>query len=136
MSDLKIRRLTENDYETLCQYWKFWRFPAPSREMLPQDIGDSIAVILEKEIVCAGFLYATTSKIYWLEFIVSSPNVKDRKVRKNALGLLIDAISQLAKQSGAKTIYSSLKNDNLINHYLDCGYVKGSVNCTEMIKIL
>ena len=130
------RRLTETDYPILCDYWKFWRFPPPTRDMLPSDIGDSVAVIFNNQIACAGFLYATTSKIYWMEFIVSNPNIKDRKVRKEALGLLIRGISYMAEQSEAKTIYSSLKNDSLISHYLDCGFIKGSSNCQEMIKNL
>ena len=132
-----IRNTTKNDYPTLCEYWKWFRFPAPPLEMLPNDGEDGIVVSFGNEIVCAGFLYATSSKsLFWCEFIVSNPKVKDRKVRKQAIKLLINSISELAKQMGAKAIFTSLKNENLLQHYKDCGYTVNTTTAIEMTKIL
>jgi hypothetical protein len=44
------------------------------------------------------------------------------------------SLEELAKINGKKYIYSSLKNESLINAYMDCGFVKGSSNTQEMIK--
>jgi len=132
---LKIRNLKEEDYPTLVEFWKFWRFPAPTRDMLPNDLRYSVAVTIDEVIVCAGFLYVTPSSFCWFEFVISNPNVKDKKVRKESLSLLINTATELAKKMGFKIIYSSLNNPNLINTYLDCGFIKGS-KAIEMIKNL
>ena len=56
--------------------------------------------------------------------------------RKEAIHLLIMNLEELAKINGKKYIYSSLKNESLINAYMDCGFVKGSSNTQEMMKRL
>lgn len=133
---MEYRLTTKEDYPELLEWWKWFRFPAPSIDMLPNGLKDGI-IIRQNEInICAAFIYRTPSNICWMEFVVSNPTVKDRKLRKEALSLLIEVISQLAKKMGFKLVYSSIKNESLINHYLDNGFVKGSINCTEMIKIL
>jgi hypothetical protein len=132
---LTLRNLEEKDYETLLEYWKFWRFPAPTRGMLPKDLSYSFAVIYEGNILSAGFLYVTPSEIAWLEFIISNPKIKDKEIRSNALYLLIDTICQVAKNMGFKSMFTSVKNENLIKKYADCGFIKGSTSI-EMIKIL
>lgn len=132
-----IRNTDENDYKTLCEYWKFWRFPAPPIEMLPNNGRDGIIVSFNGDIVCAGFLYATSSSsLFWCEYIVSNPNVKDKIIRKESIKILINTISEMAKNMGAKMIFTSLKNQNLVNSYKDCGYLMGSSNTIEMIKLI
>ena len=132
---LTLRNLEEKDYETLCEYWKWWKFPAPTRGMLPKDLSYSFAVIYEDNILSAGFLYVTPSEIAWLEFIISNPHIKDRIIRQDALYLLIDTICSVAKNMGFKSMFTSVKNENLIHRYLNCGFVKGTTSI-EMIKIL
>lgn len=132
---LKVRNLLEEEYISLCEFWKFWRFPAPKREMLPNDFKYSVAVTNEENIVCAGFLYITPSAFCFIEFIVSNPSVRDRIIRREALILLIDTISSLATKMGFKLMFTFVKNENLINKYLECGFVKGSASI-EMIKKL
>ena len=133
---MQYRLTTIEDYPELVTWWKWFRFEPPTIEMLPNKLKDGIIISQNGSNICSGFLYRTPSNMCWLEFIVSNPNVKDRELRKEALSLLIDVISQLAKKMGFSIVYSSLKNESLINHYLDNGFVKGSLNCTEMIKIL
>ena len=128
-----IRNINEEDYSTLCEYWKFWKFPPPSRDMLPKDLRYSIAIIYEGKIVCAGFLYATPSSFCWVEFIVSSPYIKDKKMRTDIITLQINSLISLAKKIGFKAIFSSIKHEGLIKHYKNCGFIEGSTNSTEMI---
>jgi hypothetical protein len=82
--------------------------------------------------ICAGFLFFTNSKICWLEFIVSSNTYKE-KDRPEAIQTVITELTDLARRKGFKTVFTSLKNENLINHYEQCGYIKGSKGTTEMI---
>ena len=36
-NQLKFRSLTEDDYSTICKWWKWWRWPVIPRHVLPDD---------------------------------------------------------------------------------------------------
>jgi hypothetical protein len=128
---MNYRALTSNDYGMLCEWWSFWRFAAPPQHAL----STSGIIVFEGDIpVCAGFLYGTNSSFCLIEFIVSNPNVKDKELRSNAMEYLINSLCDIGKQSGFYLVFSSLKNQNLINKYKDCGFTEGSNNCVELIK--
>jgi hypothetical protein len=61
---------------------------------------------------------------------------RHKENRKKAIELLILTLEELAKISGKKYIYSSLKNESLINAYVECGFNKGTSNSQEMIKVI
>jgi len=132
---MKTRFTTPEDYPELVTWWKWFRFPAPAPDMLPNNLKDGIMISINGENICAGFIYRTPSSFAWLEFIVSNPAIKDKSIRKESLELLINTITEMAKKLGFKLIFTSVKNENLINKYTDCGYVKGS-HSYEMVKIL
>ena len=132
---MKSRWISNDDYSILVEWWKFWRFFPPTQDILPNNGLSGLVITDENDnMICAGFLYATNSPIAWIEFIVSNPNVKDKKVRKESLTFLIQELTNLAKENNFKVIYSSLKNENLMNKYLECGFKKAGTNTTEMIK--
>lgn len=131
----KIRFLEENDYQELLSWWSFWRFPAPARETLPDNGLCGIVIYKEGINICAGFLYFTNSKICWLEFIVSNPEYRS-KDRTEAIQILINELSEIAKEKGFKVMFTTLKNPNLIKHYEKCGYSMGSTGTCEMVKVL
>ena len=85
--------------------------------------------------ICAGYIYFTNSKAVWIEFIVSNIEYKELD-RKDAIKFLIDTLSEYGKENGAKYAYVSLRNEALINKYMECGFQKGSVGCTELVKVL
>ena len=35
--ELTFRPLKEEDYKTICSWWKWWRWPVIPKEMLPDD---------------------------------------------------------------------------------------------------
>lgn len=129
------RVLKEEDYQELASWWKWWKFPPPAQEMLPNNGTCGIMLSKEGVNVCAGFIYYTNSKMCWIEFIVSNPNYR-KSDRKEALLVLINELGDIAKSKGFKVAYTNLKNASLINHFADCQYIKGSIQTTEMIKIL
>lgn len=131
----KVRNINLNslDYETLVEWWTWFRFSPPPKDFLPNS---GVMLSVDGVNVVAGFIYKTNSKISWIEFIVSNPNVKDKELRKKAIQQLINILVEYAKKMESKYIYTSLKNQSLINHFEVNGFVKGSVNCTEMIKVL
>lgn len=130
---MEFRYIEQSDYEMLVDWWKFWKFPAPPIEMLPDS-----GVIVNKDGVdiCAGFIYFTNSKTCWIEFIVSNPNVRQKEDRREAITNVIDVLCSIGKNNGYTIAYTSLKNESLQNKYLECGFVEGSKNCNEYIKRL
>tara|TARA_Y100000817_G_C16845222_1_gene539772 strand:- start:483 stop:890 length:408 start_codon:yes stop_codon:yes gene_type:complete len=131
-----IRLLEDGDYEnTLVKWWNDWKWDAPAKDFLPQEGRGGIMVSKDDVDICAGFLYFTNSKAAWCEFIVSNKDYKE-KDRADAILLLIETLSELSRQNGVKYVYTSLKNNNLIDKYKECGYIQGDTGCTEMIKVL
>jgi len=130
-----IRLLNNSDYDILQTWWRFWRFPLPPIEVLPENgLG---GIMLSKggvDIVC-GFLYFTNSKIMWLEYMVSNPQYKE-KDRRDAIETLIIELCEIGKNKGYKYVYTTLKNPNLIERFLSVGFVKGSEKATEMIYLI
>lgn len=130
---MQIRLTQPQDYPLLQQWWKWHRFSAPPIDML-DNLRFGIMVYDGETQICAGFLFFTNAKAYGLlEYIVSNPEVKEKNTRKQALILLINTLIEMAQSKGVKTLYSSLKNQNLIQHYTQCGFLTGSTNTTEMI---
>jgi hypothetical protein len=130
---MDFRYIEQSDYETLVDWWKFWKFPAPPIEMLP----DSGVIVNKNGVdICAGFIYFTNSKTCWIEFIVSNPNVRQKEDRREAIISLIDILCSIGKNNGYTIAYTSLKNQSLQNKYLECGFIEGSKNCNEYIKRL
>lgn len=132
---MEYRFTNSDDYDTLVEFWKWHRFPAPKFEMLPNEMRDGIAVIQDNVILTAGFLYRTPSTFCFLEFIVSNPAIKDRKIREESINLLIEVISNVAKKMNFKIMFTFVKNDNLINKLKNNDFITGS-HSFEMVKIL
>jgi hypothetical protein len=132
---MDVRLITEDDYNNvLIPWWEFWRFGAPAFDMLP--INGGVMLSEDGVDICAGFIYLTNSKAAWVEWIVSNPEIKDRGKRKHYLLTLINTLTRVAKDKGNKYIYTSLRNQSLMNLYSEAGYQMGSKNCQEMIKVL
>lgn len=130
---MEFRYFEDKDYDTLVDWWKFWKFPSPSKDMLP----DSGVIVNKNGVdICAGFIYFTNSKTCWIEFIVSNPNVRQKEDRRDAIINVIDILCLIGKNNGYTIAYTSLKNENLQHKYLSCGFIEGSKNCNEYIKIL
>lgn len=135
--NISVRNLEESDYETLANWWRFWWKRTVPRNILPDEISNGIIVFSENSPVCAGFLYRTSSSsLWWLEYVVSSPTVKDRGIREESLDVLIKTLIDLAEKSGAKIIFTSLKHNNLINRYLKHGFIYGDKNATNMVRTI
>ena len=131
------RNTTEEDYEIMKDWWKWHRFKAPQRHILPDNFSDGLMISHEGENLCSGFIYRTSSSsLFWIEWIVSTYKVRDKELRAESLRFLISGLMYMAKQSGAKVIYTSLINPHLKQAYLDCGFVVGSKSADELVCVL
>ena len=131
---LLIRKLIESDYDTLVEWFKWFRFTVPPKEMLPQNGCGGIMVHKEVDI-CAGFIYRTDSQICWMEFIISNPNYRESD-RAEAIKFLIESLSSIAKSMGYSIIFTSVKEEHLINHLKKCGFTIEKGTSKEMVKAL
>jgi|TARA_R110000796_G_scaffold106195_1_gene216576 RimJ/RimL family protein N-acetyltransferase len=130
-----VKPLKENDYEEiLCKWWKDWRWTPPSKDFLPEDGKGGFIVYEGDTPICAGFMYLTNSKAVWCDWIISNIKYTDREKRKEALELLVNTISEVAKGLGKKYVYALIKNQPLINTYKKVGFVEGGSYTQEMIK--
>ena len=132
-----LRPLKYEDYnEILIGWWKDWDWEPPPRDFLPED-GKGGIMVLDKDIpVCAGYIYNTNSKVAWVDWIISNKEYKDKEKRKEALSLLINSLTSIAKDIGSKYTYALIKHPSLIKVYEEAGYIQGDSYNTEMIKSL
>ena len=74
---LNIIPLEHYHYDTvLVQWWKDWGWVPPKRDILPNDGTGGMMVLDGKIPVCAGFMYATNSKVAWVDWIISNKQYK------------------------------------------------------------
>ena len=131
---LKYRLLKEEDYHTLCKWWKDNRFPIPPRDFLPNNGLDGIIVYKGDTELAAGFIYETSAnKLAWIEYIVANFEVKDKVLRKEAKDFLIQSLIDIARNMNKKYLFSSLKKESLIKDFEDNGFSKGFNNTTEVV---
>ena len=131
---LKLRRLEESDYDTLVTWWKDWMWEAPPRDFLPENGTGGFMVSNNDSDICAGFIYLTNSKIAWIEFIISDKQYKEED-RNEAIQFLINSLSGVAEETGAKYGYAILKNKSLMKYYEEANFTVTSDKNTEMITI-
>jgi hypothetical protein len=129
---MNARYLQDEDYEKLTKWWDGSGFPAPPKNMLPENGTGGIMIQKSDRDICAGFVYFTNSKIAWIEFIVADPTYRESD-RSEAIMLLINTLKILAKDTGYNAIFTSVKNSSLISKYEACGFIKGDSNSQEMI---
>lgn len=135
--ELFIRELNETDYDDiLVGWWKQWGWEPPQRDFLPNDGKGGIMVFDGDVPVCAGFMYLTNSKVAWVDWIISNKEYTKKPQRKDALKLLVSALTDICKKAGSKYSYALIKNKSLIEMYEDLGYIKGDSYTGEMIKKL
>jgi hypothetical protein len=135
--DLIIKELSETDYDDiLVGWWKQWGWEPPKRDFLPNDGKGGIIVYDDDTPICAGFMYLTNSKVAWVDWIISNKEYTNKLQRRDAIKLLVSALTEICKKSGSKYSYALIKNESLIGMYEELGYVKGDSYTNEMIKIL
>jgi hypothetical protein len=120
------RPITFLDYPVLCEWWEAYGWPPAPQDHLPKT-----GLIIPG--ICAGFLYRTDSAFALLEFVVGNPKVKDKE---EALTLLISDLCHIAKQSGFKSVFTSLNHVKLMRVYTKVGFVSTDTNVTNFVKTL
>ena len=131
---LNVRKLTDNDWETLCYWWEQWpKWQNPPKNFLPDNGTGGLMVEKDNQPIVAGFLYFTNSDAVLLEWIVSNPDYRD-KDRKRAIELLIATAENVCKDSGKKYMFSIGRNKHLIETHKKLGWVVDDSSSKEIVK--
>ena len=132
---MNTRTLTGSDYKILSDWWKAWGWPVMAKDMLPDNGTGGIMVENKGENIVAGFLYWSNSKLVWLDWIISNPNA-DKKIRKQAIEMLILTAEQMVKEAGSKYIMSISRSNSLLKIHEKIGWSVDKTPSHEMIKII
>jgi len=132
---MNTRTLTGSDYEILSDWWKAWGWPVMAKDMLPDNGTGGIMVENKGENIVAGFLYWSNSKLVWLDWIISNPDA-DKKIRKQAIEMLILTAEQMVKDAGSKYIMSISRSSSLLKIHEKIGWSIDKTPSHEMIKVI
>lgn len=132
---MNTRTLTSSDYKILSDWWKAWGWPVMAKDMLPDNGTGGIMVEHKGENIVAGFLYWSNSKLVWLDWIISNPNA-DKKIRKQAIEMLILTAEQMVKDAGSKYMMSISRSNSLLKIHEKIGWSIDKTPSHEMIKVI
>ncbi len=132
---MKIRKLTESDYETLEKWWRAWKWPPVEKEFLPDNGTGGFVVEKNGVMIVAGFVYVTNSKAVLLEWIISNPEYREDD-RDMAITCLISTVEKIIKGWGYKYIFTIGRTKALINKHKELGWHVDDKPSYEIIKIL
>ena len=131
---MKLRTLTEEDWDTLCKWWESWpKWVNPPKSFLPDNGKGGFMVEKEGKPICAGFIYLTNSDAVLLEWIVSDPEYREND-RKDALELLITGAEAACKEIGKKHMFTIGRNRHLIDTHKKLGWSVDPDPSHEIIK--
>ena len=132
---MNMRKLTESDYEALCEWWKAWKWPPVEKDFLPDNGTGGYVIEKDGLMIVAGFVYITNSKVALLEWIISNPEYRETD-SDTAITCLIRAIETLIKDWGYKYVFSVGRTKALIERHKKLGYHVDETTSHEIVKIL
>lgn len=128
-----INAIEKTDYDKFVEWWRWARFPAPTKNLLPnQGLGGLKLTNEEGVDVAVGFLYDTNSDISWLEFVTLNPSIKDKELRKEIKKEIIYYLTLHAEQKGYKAVFSSVKIEALRDSFIENGYIMSKQDTKEL----
>jgi|TARA_R110001599_G_scaffold305564_1_gene511924 hypothetical protein len=131
---MKLRKLTDQDWDTLCKWWEAWpKWVNPPKSFLPDNGKGGFIVEKNNKPICAGFIYLTNSDAVLLEWIVSDPEYREND-RKKALELLITGAEAACKAIGKKHMFSIGRNKHLIETHKELGWAVDTSSSYELTK--
>jgi len=133
---MEIRKLNKHDYhDILLEWWKDWGWKTPPKLDILPDEGESGVIVYQGDTpVCAGFIYTSNASLCWISWIVSNKQYRDRSKRKESIKALIETLSLVGKNLGAKYCYVNFDSPHLVKPSEELGFIKGSIT-QEMFKI-
>jgi len=133
--EFNARKLTDNDYELLVSWWKWWRWTPIPKNFLPDNGTGGIMIEKDNTPVVAGFIYYTNSDAVVVEWIISNPDYKDKN-RKQAVEVLLNTIEKVCKKQGKQYMFSIGRGKELVETHKKLGWVVDEKPSYEIVKII
>jgi hypothetical protein len=148
---LQVRKLIESDWEIMPKWWDGWDqepwiHTENFRDMLPGSfqIGEydekrvglgGFMVCKDEHPIAAMWLNLTNSHTAFLSAAISDPDYKDSD-RKEAIQLLLNFVTDFAKDLGFKYAFGWAQVNYMLDYYLKADYEKFDRASYELIKKL
>lgn len=125
---MNIEKINLNNYKNIVKWYSAWNLPITPYSYIPKN-----AFIVEN--FCAGFLYQLdNTPLFWIEGIISNPEIKDKSVKNKALALLINKLEEVAKANNCEILMSSTPRSSLNSLFLDLGFKNTPENYFHLAK--
>ena len=123
-NNINFRSFKEGDYETCCNWWRWWwKGEDPiEEELLP---GKDYCFLVEKNNIpiAAGFLYVDkSSPVGYFTYVVSNPEYKE-KDRRDIIEYLIHSVEKESKSQGIKYLFTVCGNVHMENMHKKLGWI-------------
>ncbi len=118
---MKIKRITEADFNTISQWWLDWGQPIPDPDYLPSDGTGGYIATKNGVPVAAGYLYFTNARIAYVDFVISSKEYRD-KDRNDIITKLIDYMVQHAISIGCKFVWATSAERGIVDKVKNLKY--------------
>lgn len=122
----------ETDYPTLCEWWKHWGHSiAPADELT--DTG--FMIYWEDKPLFCGFLILTNAKFAYVDTVCANPETSWED-REDALSMLLDVCSKVAKDFGFRRLVAIPEKERLSEKVVNAGFKLHSKNVHLLTKEL
>jgi len=132
-NELVFRSLREEDYNIICGWWKWWRWPVLPKTALPNNGKGGFMIEKNNKPIVSAFLYLTNFSVVLLEWIVSNPDYRESD-RKEAIEMLINKTEEFCKNMDCKHMFSIGRNKHLIDTHEKLGWHVDKKPSREIIK--
>ena len=123
---INFRTFKEGDYETCCEWWKWWwkrtGLNPVQRAFLPQN---ERCFVIEKNnvpVACYFLFIMEPSIVGWTTYLVTNPKYKE-KDRGEIIRLLVKKVEQEAEKIGIMQLFTISMNDHMTNIHKDLDWI-------------
>ena len=125
-NNIVFRSFKEGDYETCCEWWKFWWSPHNAepirRGFLPKD---ERCYIIEKDGIPVASTFLILSydipAVAWTTYLVSNPEYKE-KDRRYLIETLVKNVENEAEKYGVLQLFTVCGDTHMSNIHRDLGW--------------
>ncbi len=133
---MKIRKLTEPDYEVLVKWWKAYNFKSPpTKDILPENGKGGLIIEKNNKPIAACFIYDTNANVSWMAWPISDPQYRQED-RDLLIETLLIAAEQISISMGNKLMMSIGRSKSMVNKHKKLGWSIDHNPAYEMIKLI
>lgn len=130
---MEFKHIEEKDLHTILSWFSQYKnWAAPPREALPDNGLGGVVIHKDGQLIVAGYLYKTNSKLALLEWVVANKEYREDD-RDDAVLLLVRVLKEVAGVEGFKHIFAFTQHEKLIEKYEEAGFVKSPSLSNELV---